>query len=414
MAGAYVYKFLTAKSGKGTLDTPSLALNIIRKKIYSLIYFDNAATTKPCDEAVKAAANALTAAFGNPSSRHRVGMDAEILLRQARDRLAMSLGCAEDEIFFTSGATESNNTAILSACENKIKRLPRVVTTTVEHPSVKACFDKLEKLGAEVVRVAPDENGDITDKMIFDAVNDRTCLVSCMLVNNETGYVLPTAKAFAMIKRKYPDCITHCDAVQGFMKLPFKAKTLFADLISVSGHKIHGAKGVGVLFIKKGTKIAPFMLGGGQEKGFRSGTENLPAIAAMGEAVKLLTPTIDSRLQYVTELREYLVEKLSEIDGIEINSKPSALPYVTSIAMPNFKSETLLNYLSDRGICVSSGSACSKGKKSTVLQEFRISAEKTDSTLRVSFCAENTKAEIDELCKTLKRASGELCTIKRK
>ncbi len=378
-----------------------------------MIYFDNAATTKPCDEAVKAAVNVLTTAFGNPSSRHRIGMDAEILLRQARDRLAMSFGCAEDEIFFTSGATESNNTAILGASENKLKRLPKVVTTTVEHPSVKSAFDRLEKLGAEVVRIAPNENGCITEQMIFDAVDERTCLVSCMLVNNETGYILPIAKAFAMIKRKYPSCITHCDAVQGFMKLPFKAKTLFADLISVSGHKIHGAKGVGVLFIKKGTKISPFMLGGGQEKGFRSGTENLPAIVAMGEAVRLLTPTIDTRLQYVTELRDYLLQKLSEIDGIEINSKPSALPYVTSIAMPNFKSETLLNYLSDRGICVSSGSACSKGKKSTVLQEFRISAEKTDSTLRVSFCAENTKAEIDELCRTLKKASEELCTIKK-
>lgn len=376
-----------------------------------LIYLDNAATTKPCERAVEAATNALTNAFGNPSSRHFAGLDADMLVIKARDTIANALSCREDEVFFTSGATESNNTAIMSACENRLKRLPRVVTTTVEHPSVKACFDKLEKMGAQVVRVAPDENGEITAKMLFDAVDDKTCLISAMLVNNETGYILPIEKAFAMIKRKYQNCITHCDAVQGFMKIPVKPNKLSADLMSLSGHKIYAPKGTGVLYKSKDVHITPFMLGGGQEKGFRSGTENVPAIAGMGAAVELLSKTISERFEKAKELKEYLLNSIAQIEGTFVNSKDSASPYVVSISMPNYKSETLLNYLSDRGICVSSGSACSKGKKSSVLQEFRITPERTDSTLRVSFSNETSRQDIDELCKTLKNAHDELCTI---
>lgn len=382
------------------------------KEVSALIYLDNAATTKPCEQAVNAAVSALTDIFGNPSSRHFVGLSADKMLIKARDIICSALSCREDEVFFTSGATESNNTAIMGACENRIKRLPRVVTTTVEHPSVKAAFDKLEKMGAEVVRVSPDENGDITAKMLFDAVDDKTCLISAMLVNNETGYILPVEKAFSMIKRRYPDCITHCDAVQGFMKIPVKPAKLSADLMSLSGHKIYAPKGVGVLYVKKGVHIAPFMLGGGQEKAFRSGTENVPAIAGMGASVEMLSKNIDERLQKARELKEHLLIGLSQIEGVSINSKDTSSPYIVSISMVNYKSETLLNYMSDRGICVSSGSACSKGKKSSVLQEFGISPERTDSTLRVSFSGDTEKSDIDAFCNNLSKARDELCTVK--
>lgn len=382
------------------------------KEVSALIYLDNAATTKPCEQAVNAAVSALTDIFGNPSSRHFVGLSADKMLIKARDIICSALSCREDEVFFTSGATESNNTAIMGACENRIKRLPRVVTTTVEHPSVKAAFDKLEKMGAEVVRVSPDENGDITAKMLFDAVDDKTCLISAMLVNNETGYILPVEKAFSMIKRRYPDCITHCDAVQGFMKIPVKPAKLSTDLMSLSGHKIYAPKGVGVLYVKKGVHIAPFMLGGGQEKAFRSGTENVPAIAGMGASVEMLSKNIDERLQKARELKEHLLIGLSQIEGVSINSKDTSSPYIVSISMVNYKSETLLNYMSDRGICVSSGSACSKGKKSSVLQEFGISPERTDSTLRVSFSGDTEKSDIDVFCNNLSKARDELCTVK--
>lgn len=371
-----------------------------------MIYLDNAATTKPCREAVEAAARVMSESYGNPSSRHAMGIEAEKIVSEARAEIAYSLGCEDSCIVFTSGATESNNTAILCAAERRIKRKPRVITTAVEHPSVKEAFDRLEKSGAEVVRISPDENGDISAEAIINAVDEQTSLVSCMLVNNETGYVLPVAKAFAAIKRKYPDCVTHCDAVQGYMKMPIKASSLSADLISVSGHKVYAPKGVGALYVRKGFSLPPLLHGGGQERGIRSGTENVPAIAGFGAAVKLLAPTVSQREQQARELRELLYSAIAEIGGITVNSKESALPYVCSIAMKGYKSETLLNFLSEKGIAVSSGSACSKGKKSSVLKAFGISDAIADSTLRVSFSHETTADDVKAFCDAIAQAKG--------
>ncbi len=376
-----------------------------------MIYLDNAATTRPCAEAVSAAVRALTEVFGNPSSRHFKGIEAEKTVTQAREEIAKALGCRDECIFFTSGATESNNTAILGAAEKRIKRKPRVVTTTVEHPSVKAAFDRLAALGAEVVRISPDADGLITAEAITGAVNDKTSLVSCMLVNNETGAIMPAEKAFASIKRKYPDCITHCDAVQGFMKLPIRVSSFKADLISVSGHKIYAPKGAGALYVRKGVSLSPFMLGGGQEKGFRSGTENVPAIAGFGAAVALLRGTVSERLGKADGLRTLLYNSIEKIDGVTVNSPADGLPYICSIAMKGYKSETLLNFMSERGICVSSGSACSKGKKSSVLKEFRIPDAIADSTLRLSFSAETTESDIEKFCRSLAEA-GALAKVK--
>lgn len=371
-----------------------------------MIYLDNAATTKPCKEAVDAAAGAMRESYGNPSSRHAMGIDAERIVSAARAEIARSLGCEDSCIIFTSGATESNNTAILGAAEKRLKRKPRVVTTAVEHPSVKEAFDRLERSGAEVCRITPDENGEITAEAIINAVDDRTCLISCMLVNNETGYILPIAKAFSAIKRRYPDCVTHCDAVQGYMKLPIRVNTLCADLLSISGHKVYAPKGIGALYVKKGFSLPPYLMGGGQERGLRSGTENVPAIAGFGAAVKLLSATISEREKHAAKLRELLYNGISRIEGVTVNSKDTALPYICSIAMKGYKSETLLNFLSEKGIAVSSGSACSKGKKSSVLRAFGIADAVADSTLRISFSHETTESDVTAFCEALSQARG--------
>lgn len=375
-------------------------------------YLDNAATTKPLSCVCDAVANAMTENFGNPSSLYRLGIDAENIINNSRKAIADVLGCEASNLYFTSCATESSNMVIFGAAESYGRRKKRAVTTTVEHPSVSQAFDKLEKMGFEVVRISPDENGEITEKMIFEAVDENTFLVSCMLVNNETGYVLPVSQAFRAVKRKYPDCLTHCDAVQGFLKIDIKVNKLFADCVSLSGHKVHGPKGVGAVYIKKGVRIAPLLVGGGQEKGKRSGTESTPLIAGFGEAVKAFSLTISERFEKAEMLKNYLVEKISSCEGVKLNSDGNCLPYINSIAVMNIKSETLLHYLEARGIYVSSGSACSKGKKSSVLKAFRIAENRLDSTIRVSFCDDTEKNDIDALVEGIKCAQIELCKIK--
>ena len=375
-------------------------------------YLDNAATTRPLESVGRAVLNGMTETFGNPSSLYRLGIDAENVINDARKTIAEVLGCQGEELYFTSCATESSNTVIFGIAENYGRRKKRAVTTTVEHPSVSEAFNKLEKQGFEVVRISPDEKGEITAEMISSAVDGNTFLVSCMLVNNETGYILPVDRAFREIKKKFPDCITHCDAVQGFLKIDFKVKNLFADCISLSGHKVHAPKGVGALYVKKGVRVPPLLVGGGQEKGRRSGTECTPLIAGFGQAVKELSLTVNERFSKAMKLRNYLFEKLSECEGVELNSKENSSPYINSIAVLNIKSETLLHYLESKGIYVSSGSACSKGKKSSVLKEFGVGEKRLDCTIRVSFSEETTNADIDALISEIKNAQKELCKIK--
>lgn len=376
-----------------------------------MIYLDNAATTKPCDEAKAAVMKGLEV-FGNPSSLHRAGLDAELLVSDAREIIADALGVTPDEVYFTSGATESNNTAIFGAYKAHGKRKKRVVISSVEHPAVKNPAQELEDMGCEVIKISPDENGEINARDIFAAVNEETFLVSCMLVNNENGYILPVEKAFSMIKKKYPQVITHCDCVQGFMKIPVKAKKLNADMISLSGHKIYAPKGIGVLYVKKGVHIPPFMLGGGQEKGFRSGTESVPLICGFGAAVKKLAPNVSANFEKAADIQAYLIEKCNENGDVFVNSRKGGSPYVTSIAVNGLKSEVLLHYLEKREIYVSSGSACSKGKKSSVLKEFRYPEQSLDSTIRISFSIDTTKADIDALMEGIKSAQNDLCKVR--
>ncbi|MBR1422217.1 MAG: cysteine desulfurase [Ruminococcus sp.] len=375
-----------------------------------MIYFDNAATTKPCAESV-AAVNGALERFGNPSSLHKLGLEAELIVTDAREAIAEALGAKAEEIYFTSGATESSNTAIFGAFRAYGKRKSRIVITSVEHPATAAPALLLEELGCEVVRVSPRDDGRFYAEDIAAAVDDNTFLLSMMLINNETGYILPVQETFSLVKKKHPEALLHCDCVQGFMKIPFKVKKLGADMLSLSGHKIHAPKGIGALYLRKGVHIPSLLYGGGQERGFRSGTESVPLIAGFGAAVNKLAPTIKERLDYVGQLRDRLTQMCAE-KGFSVNSLPDASPYVVSISVNGLRSEVLLHYLEKKDICVSSGSACSKGKKSSVLGEFGLDAV-SDSTIRVSFCAENTANEIDTLVEQLENAENELCKVSK-
>ncbi len=361
------------------------------------IYLDNAATTKPCEEAIRAIIEGLQETYGNPSSLHRAGLQAQIAIDGVRRIIGGVLACEPTGILFTSGATESNNLAVFGAAHAYGKHKRRVITPTVEHASVRQAYNRLEEEGYEVIRIAPNRRGEFDAEAFVEAVDANTCLMSMMLVNNETGYILPVRRAFYGAKRKNPQIITHCDAVQGFLKLPIKAAELQADLISLSAHKIHAAKGVGALYVKKGTRLIPVLCGGKQEQGIRPGTEPVPLILGMGAAIAKLAPTIAERSARVSDLRSYLLERLQGMSGIQINSVPEASPYIVNFSVAGIRSEILLHFLEEREIYVSSGSACSKGQNSGVLEQFGIRPELADSAIRVSLCPENVKHELKSL-----------------
>lgn len=372
------------------------------------IYLDSAATTCPGTACVAAMSEMIQKVYGNPSSLHRMGLDAQLCVDRARQQIAAVLQCEAGELTFTSGATESNHLAIRGAAGAYGKRKRRVVTTTVEHASVRGAFDMLEEQGFEVVRLAPDASGSYDAETIAAAVDDDTCLISMMLVNNETGAILPVQQAFARIKREHPQTVTHCDAVQGFLKLPVHPAKLHADLLTVSGHKVHACKGIGALYHKKGIRLTPLMKGGEQEGGLRPGTESVPLIVGFGAAAADLRGNIAERAAYVGGLRQQCMEALAKLDDIAIQSPADGSPYILSFSVKGLRSETMLHFLSERGISVSSGSACSKGKQSGVLQQFGISQDRADSTLRVSFCAENTADDIAALVTALQEAQQKL------
>ena len=366
------------------------------------VYLDNAATTRPCAEAVAAAVEAMTEKYGNPSSLHRAGLNAQLLVDDARKAIASAIGADSDNIYFTSGATESNNLALRGASAAYGRKRKRIVISAVEHASVEETAADLEKSGFEVVRVSPREDGRYYAADFVSACDENTCLISMMYVNNETGYILPVKETFSAVKRRYPDIITHTDCVQAFMKLPVKANALCADLISLSGHKIHGGKGVGALYIKKGVRVIPTVTGGKQERGIRSGTESVPMIAAFGAAVKKLAPTITERYEKAGGLKAYLLGRLGGTDGITVNSPEDGSPYVVNISAVGKRSEIMLHFLESKEIYVSSGSACSKGQQSGVLGQFGIKDKRADSALRISMTADTTEEELDIFCGALR------------
>lgn len=367
-----------------------------------MIYLDNAATTKPCPEAVQSALEAMTDNFGNPSSLHRAGLNAQLAVDKARKAVADSLGAAPENIIFTSGATESNNLALRGASAAYGKKRRRIVASSVEHASVAETLADLEGKGFEVVYVTPREDGRFYAEDFVSACNENTVLLTMMYVNNETGYILPVREVFTAVKRRYKDIITHTDCVQAYMKLSVKVNPLGADLISLSGHKIHGAKGVGALYIRKGIRLIPTVTGGKQEKGIRSGTESVPLICAFSAAVSKLAPSINERYERVSALKERLVGLVSAADGVEINSPDDGSPYVVNISAAGKRSEIMLHYLESREIYVSSGSACSKGQQSGVLGQFGITGKRADSALRISMTADTTEAEIEQFAEALR------------
>lgn len=365
------------------------------------IYLDNAATTRPCAEAVEAAVEAMTVNYGNPSSLHKAGLEAQLLVDKARKIIAGSIGADPSCVYFTSGATESNNLALRGAAGAYGRRKKKIVISAVEHASVDETASALESQGFEVVRVSPREDGRLYAADFLNACDENTFLISMMLVNNETGYILPVKETFPAVKRKYPDIITHCDCVQGYMKLPVKVNAMCADMISLSAHKIHGVKGVGAIYIKKGVRVVPIVTGGKQEKGIRSGTESVPLIAAFGAAAEKLLPTIGERYERVGALKKYLLDRLSGIDGTAVNSPEDGSPYVVNISAEGRRSEIMLHFLESKEIYVSSGSACSKGQQSGVLGQFGIKDKRADSAIRISMTAETTEEELDRLAEAI-------------
>lgn len=377
-------------------------------------YLDNAATTKPCEAAVEAVINNITLDYGNPSSLHKLGLKAEEVIRESRKAVAAALVCEPDCVYFTSGATESNNTALFGIAANYGKRRKKLVISAVEHSSVAAPAKHLEEMGYEVVRIYPNSSGEISADEFIAAVDENTFMVSCMLVNNETGAIHPVKRIFSAVKRSFPECVTHCDAVQGFMKIPFKAADLCADLITVSGHKIHAVKGAGALFVKKGTRVAPLIYGGGQEKGFRPGTESVPLIAAFGAAVNSMRPGIKTAYSNAEELNGYLRKNLEKLPFVTINSRAeNNSPYILNFSAEGVRSETMLHYLESNEIYVSSGSACSKGAKSPVIAAMKLKDSLADSALRASFSRMTTYGDIDMLVKYLQLGYESLAKVKR-
>lgn len=363
-----------------------------------MYYLDNSATTVVSDSAAKTAYDIMTKNFGNPSSLHNMGYDASLVLENARKVIASSLGAEEKEIFFTSGGTEANNLAIFGAVNAKRRQGNKIVTTAIEHPSVLESVKELEKQGFQVVYIKP-ENGEITPQQFADAIDEKTILVSAMTVNNETGLVIPTEKIPALIKRKKSPALFHTDFVQGYGKLSCRVKKIGCDLLTVSAHKVHGPKGVGALYVKKGTRILPRVFGGMQEGKLRPGTEALPLIGAFAKAVEEFN--INENYQKVKELNLYLKENLEDIQGIVTNS--ADFPYIMNISTNCVMSQTMLSYLSDNfNVCVSSGSACHKGELSHVLSAYGYDNRRINTALRISFCESNTQEDVDMFVKGLK------------
>lgn len=371
------------------------------------VYLDNSATTKPCKKACEAALNTMENDFGNPSSLHKKGYDALQILEQSRGVIAKSIGVDPSRIFFTPSGTVANNTAIFGAAELMKRKGNKIVTTAFEHPSVARCIDKLSQSGFEVVRIMPDESGNISEEAFQNAVDEKTVLVSLMAVNNEIGTVLPFDKIKRIIKRKKSSALLHVDCVQGYMKLPVKPERCGIDLMSKSAHKVHALKGSGALYIANGVRIKPYVLGGGQENNICSGTQAMPNIAAFAAAVGELAD-IDGRLKTVSELNAYFKNGLEKIDGVTLNSPENALPYIINISLRGIPSQVSVNYLSSKGVYVSAGSACSKGHRSDVLVSMGLSVDRIDSAIRLSMSYETTKEEIDYALSAIKSCLEEL------
>lgn len=358
-------------------------------------YFDNAATTMVYPEVKELMVKLFLDDFGNPSSLHRKGVAAENYIKAARTQIAKEIKCQEKELVFTSGGTESNNLAIIGAALAKRRQGKHIITTNIEHASVLSTMEFLQKEGFEISYVGVDRTGRVDLAELEAKLRPDTILVSVMYVNNEIGTIQPVEEIAKLVKANNPDTLYHVDAVQAFGKLRFAAKNIGADLMSFSGHKIHGPKGSGALYVKDKVLIRPIIYGGGQQKGMRSGTENVPAIAGMGLATKLIYDNHEEKMGYVAGLKSAFIKRVTELPDVTNNSGEA--PHIASVSFTGVRSEVMLHALEDRGIYVSAGSACSSNKPhvSNVLKSIELPPEKLESTLRFSFSEMNTMEELD-------------------
>ena len=370
-------------------------------------YFDNSATTKVLDSVKDIVVKTMTEDYGNPAAKHRKGMEAEQYIRDARKIIADTMKVQEKEILFTSGGTESDNMALIGAARANKRAGNHLITSSIEHPAIINTMRFLEEEeGFRVTYLPVDQYGRIRLDALKEALCEDTILVSIMYVNNEVGSVQPIQEAASIVKAYNKDILFHVDAVQGFGKYKIYPKKLKVDMCSVSGHKIHGPKGVGFLYIRNGVKIKPLIYGGGQQAGMRSGTENVPGVAGFGAAAKEMYTNHAEKVQKLIELKDYMTDRLGEIEGTVINSKKgeASAPQIVSVSFEGVRSEVLLHALEDKGVYVSSGSACSSNHPgiSGTLKGIGVAQKLLDSTIRMSFGMFNTKEEVDYTIDVLK------------
>ncbi|MCQ2462813.1 MAG: cysteine desulfurase [Clostridia bacterium] len=366
-------------------------------------YLDNSATTSVCDEAIKRMNRTMTECWGNPSSLHAAGLLAAKEFDSCTAAAAKMLSCEPEEIFFTSGGTESNNTVLFGVAKAMKKQGNRIVVSAVEHSSIIQPARQLQNQGFDVIFLPVGKDGVIDRDALFEAVNKDTVLVSVMTVNNETGSIQPVELLKKAVRRAAAPALIHTDAVQAFGKIPLKVNALGVDLLSASSHKIHGPKGAGLLYIRSGCKIAPLLYGGEQQQRIRPGTEALPAISGFAGAIQAL-PDINEEFKAVSSLRNYFLTELKSIENSVVVSPENSLPYIANVSISGMRSETVLNFLSERGVFVSTGSACSKGHRSHVLEALDLPPKVIDGAIRVSFSRFTTKEEIDLLISSLRDA----------
>lgn len=371
------------------------------------VYLDNAATTRVCTEAADIAYKVMTECYGNPSSTHTKGREAKTYLDAARAQIAKALGCAVSEVYFTSCGSESDVWAITKGAESMSRRGKHIISSAVEHDAVRKTLADLEARGYEVTYLKPEQDGSISVQAVKNALRSDTVLVTLMMVNNETGGVTDIAGIAKMLKVEGSKALLHTDAVQGFMKLPFSAKKLGADMISISGHKIHAPKGIGALYIKTGVKIKPLIHGGAQESGLRAGTEAMPQIAAFGKAAEIAFAGMKENCEKIAKLRESAASAIcAEMPEAVIIG--GGAPHILSMSLPGWRSEVLMNFLEAKGIFVSRSSACKKGGRSHVLEAMGLSAPIIDGAIRISFSRMNTQSDVDALVSALKEAHDTL------
>ena len=373
-------------------------------------YLDNAATTQTRPEAAQAAVTAMTEEWGNPSSRYAFGQEASGRLKEHRAQVAAGLGCRPEEVYFLSCGTEGDNWAIAAAVEKNRRKGKHIITTAIEHAAVLEPIRELERQGYEVTWLQPDQQGIITAEQVEAALRPDTILVAMMLVNNELGTVLPVAETARAIRAARCPALLHCDAVQGFLKVPFTPEGLGVDTLAVSGHKVHAPKGIGALYIRRGLRLPPLIRGGGQEEGLRSGTEPTAQTAAFAAAVEAGRASLERDLAHMRELKDYAARTLREqVPGLELIGAGTA-PHILPVTLPGYKNEVVLRFLSDRGIYVSSGSACHKGKPSHVYAALKLPKPQLDGILRISFSYDTAREDVDALVQGLKEAQAQLFT----